>query len=123
MNQENIGHCRPAIGETLRVAVYLRVSTRDGRQETDNQRLQLRQLCQALGWQISGEYEDRDSGGKSDRSAFQGMLRDAAARKFDLVLFWGPWTGSPGREPGHSQVPRTARILRRAVAQLHRVVD
>jgi len=88
MTDQNHPTFGPANGKALRVAIYLRVSTRDGRQETDNQRLQLCQLCKAQGWEIAGEYEDQDSGGKSDRSRFQTMLRDAATRKFDLLLFW-----------------------------------
>ena len=71
-----------------RVALYLRVSTREKGQDIDNQRLQLRGLCQAQGWQIVSEYEDHDSGGKSDRRQFRQMLQDASTRKWDLVVFW-----------------------------------
>jgi DNA invertase Pin-like site-specific DNA recombinase len=66
----------------------MRVSTKDKGQETANQLLQLQQCCQAQNWPIVREYEDHDSGGKSDRSAFQEMLRDAAARRFDVLFFW-----------------------------------
>jgi DNA invertase Pin-like site-specific DNA recombinase len=72
----------------MRVVAYLRVSTRDGRQDTENQRLQLQQLCQAQGWEIVREYEDHESGAKSARAEFQAMLRDAATGKFDLLMFW-----------------------------------
>jgi DNA invertase Pin-like site-specific DNA recombinase len=71
-----------------RVAVYLRVSTRDGRQETENQRLQLKRLTDSMGWQTVSEYEDHESGAKAHRNGFQAMMRDASQRKFDLVLFW-----------------------------------
>ena len=37
----------------MKVALYLRVST--DKQEADNQRMQLRQLCQAQGWRIVRE--------------------------------------------------------------------
>jgi DNA invertase Pin-like site-specific DNA recombinase len=37
---------------------------------------------------ILREYEDHESGGKPERSAFQEMLRDAAARRFDVLFFW-----------------------------------
>jgi DNA invertase Pin-like site-specific DNA recombinase len=72
----------------MRVAVYLRISTKDGRQDTDNQRLQLRQFCASQGWEIVREYEDQESGGTSARAQFQTMLRDASQRRFDVLLFW-----------------------------------
>jgi DNA invertase Pin-like site-specific DNA recombinase len=34
------------------------------------------------------EYEDHDSGGKSDRPQFKTMMADATQRKFEAVLFW-----------------------------------
>lgn len=72
----------------MRVAVYLRISTKDGRQDTDNQRLQLRQFCGSQDWEIVREYEDQESGGTSARAEFQAMLRDASQRRFDVLLFW-----------------------------------
>jgi DNA invertase Pin-like site-specific DNA recombinase len=72
----------------LRAAVYLRVSTRDRGQDTDNQRRQLRQFCEAQGWSIVAEFDDQDSGGKSDRAGFQRMLSGAARRDFDVLVFW-----------------------------------
>jgi DNA invertase Pin-like site-specific DNA recombinase len=72
----------------MRAALYTRVSTQHKGQETANQLLQLRECCQAQSWSILREYEDHDSGGKSERTAFQEMLRDAAARRFDVLFFW-----------------------------------
>ena len=72
----------------MRAALYTRVSTQHKGQETTNQLLQLRECCQAQNWSIVGEYEDHESEGKSERSIFQQMLRDAAARKFDVLFFW-----------------------------------
>jgi DNA invertase Pin-like site-specific DNA recombinase len=84
----------------MRAALYLRVSTRADkrdeapdaaqrkRQEVDNQRRQLRDFCESEGWQIVAEYSDEESGAKSDRDGFQQMWRDAAQRKFDVLLFW-----------------------------------
>jgi DNA invertase Pin-like site-specific DNA recombinase len=70
-------------------ALYLRKSTRDaGQQDTENQRLQLRDFCRTQGWRIVAEYEDHDSGTKSDRAGFCAMMHDAAKRKFDVLLFW-----------------------------------
>lgn len=70
------------------VALYARVSTKDGRQDTENQLIALREYCAKQGWQIAAEYVDHESGGHSRRPHFQRMFADARARKFDLVLFW-----------------------------------
>jgi len=69
------------------VAIYARVSTRD-RQETENQLRELRTFCQKQGWEIAGEYVDRESGGNANRPEFLRLFTDAHHRKFDLVLFW-----------------------------------
>jgi hypothetical protein len=37
---------------------------------------------------LAGEYVDQASGKTANRPEFQRLLRDAAERKFDLVLFW-----------------------------------
>ena len=72
----------------MRAALYARVSTQHKGQETANQLLQLRECCHAQNWWVLQEYEDHESGGKSERTAFQQMLRDAAARRFDVLFFW-----------------------------------
>ena len=54
----------------------------------ENQRRQLREFCEAQGWQIVAEYIDEESGAKSDRAGFQRMWHDAAQRRFDVLLFW-----------------------------------
>jgi DNA invertase Pin-like site-specific DNA recombinase len=71
-----------------KIALYARVSTKDGRQETANQLIALREYCSKQGWEIAGEYVDHETGGTSKRPQFQKMFADARARKFDLVLFW-----------------------------------
>jgi DNA invertase Pin-like site-specific DNA recombinase len=70
----------------LKAAIYARVSTKD--QSAENQVLELRRHCSAMGYQIQGEYIDQVSGGRSDRPAFIQMMDDAHKRKFDLLLFW-----------------------------------
>jgi DNA invertase Pin-like site-specific DNA recombinase len=70
------------------VALYARVSTKDGRQDTENQLIALREYCQKHGWKVASEYVDHETGGTSKRPHFQRMFADARARKFDLVLFW-----------------------------------
>ena len=72
----------------LRVALYARVSTSDGRQGVENQLEELRKFSATQGWLVSGEYVDHESGGRADRVEFRRIFVDAAQRKFDVVLFW-----------------------------------
>ncbi len=72
----------------MRVALYARTSTSDGRQEVENQLSELRQFAERQGWEIVHEYVDHESGGKADRAEFRRMLSEAAQRRFDLNLVW-----------------------------------
>lgn len=72
----------------MRAAIYARVSTKDGRQDTENQLRQLRQFASTQGWDITAEYVDRASGKRSDREQFQKMFQAASRREFDVLLFW-----------------------------------
>ena len=72
----------------LRVALYARVSTVNGKQDTENQLQQLREFCRKQEWQIVGEYIDHASGKRSDRPQFQKMFGAASRREFDCLLFW-----------------------------------
>ena len=72
----------------MKAATYARVSTGDGRQESENQLSQLRQFALARDWEVVADYIDHESGGKADRAEFWRMFADAARRKFDLVLVW-----------------------------------
>ena len=74
--------------DQMRVAVYTRVSTKAKGQEPVNQEIQLREHAQVQSWRLVRVYECHESGSKPDRAVFQEMLRDAAARKFDILLFW-----------------------------------
>lgn len=74
--------------ETLQVAIYARVSTKDKGQDTENQLRQLREFCRKQGWHIVNEYVDRASGKRNDREQFQAMFDAASRREFDCVLFW-----------------------------------
>jgi DNA invertase Pin-like site-specific DNA recombinase len=72
-----------------RAAIYLRVSTNE--QTTENQRRALEQSANHAGWQIVEIYEDAGiSGakGRDKRPAFDRLLKDAARRKFDVVVAW-----------------------------------
>ncbi len=74
---------------TKRIAIYARVST--DKQSTENQLLELRTLCNQLGYTIVQEYTDNGiSGAKSRdaRPALDLLLKDATRRKFDMVMCW-----------------------------------
>jgi DNA invertase Pin-like site-specific DNA recombinase len=75
----------------MRVALYARVSTRDGRQFTVNQISGMRQYARRQpGWEVVCEYVDHATGsaGAQGRDELAAMMADAHARRFDLVLVW-----------------------------------
>ncbi len=72
----------------MKTAIYARVSTKDGRQDTENQLRQLRNFAATQNWTIIHEYVDRASGKRSDREQFQSMFNAASRREFDVLLFW-----------------------------------
>ena len=72
-----------------RVGIYLRVST-DG-QTTQNQCRELEAVASRSGWEVVGIYEDAGiSGakGREKRPGFDRLLRDATARKVDMIAAW-----------------------------------
>jgi len=74
-----------------RVALYLRVSTSNGHQTTENQRLELEAVAARRGWQVVAIFEDNGisgSKGRDKRPGFDKLLRDATAAKFDLIGAW-----------------------------------
>ncbi len=75
---------------TTTAALYLRVSTTDKGQETDNQLLQLKKYCKRQGYTIDQVYVDHETGqkGRATRQQFDQLFKDAAQGKFDLVIFW-----------------------------------
>ncbi|MCC7497337.1 MAG: recombinase family protein [Bryobacterales bacterium] len=70
----------------MTAALYCRVSTRD--QQNDNQADQLKAYAASRGYHITGVYSDTESGSRHQRPGLAALLRDASARKFDIVLFW-----------------------------------
>jgi DNA invertase Pin-like site-specific DNA recombinase len=72
----------------MRVAIYARESTGDGRQDTENQLAELRRFASTQDWEIAAEYIDCDGGGRADRPEFHRMFADAARRRFELVQVW-----------------------------------
>jgi DNA invertase Pin-like site-specific DNA recombinase len=72
-----------------RAVLYLRVSTID--QTTVNQERELREVATRMGCEIVKVYNDHGiSGakGRDKRPAFNSLIRDAAQRKFDMVMAW-----------------------------------
>ena len=72
-----------------RAVLYLRVSTID--QTTANQERELREVARRIGCEIVRVYKDHGiSGakGRDGRPEFDRLLRDAAQRKFDMVMAW-----------------------------------
>jgi DNA invertase Pin-like site-specific DNA recombinase len=72
----------------MRAAIYARVSLDDGRQTVENQRQQLSEFCERMGWQVVAEFHDAKSGKSSDRPGFKRMMEAASKRDFDVLVFW-----------------------------------
>ncbi len=71
----------------MKVALYLRVSTRD--QTNLNQKLKLKQYCEEKGYQIVNTYKDDGvSGVKVSRPALDKMLQAMRRGKFEAVITW-----------------------------------
>jgi DNA invertase Pin-like site-specific DNA recombinase len=74
-----------------RAAIYARVSTRNGHQDPEVQLMVLRQVAERAGWQVVEEYVDHGiSGakGRDKRPALDRLLKDAARRRFDIIMAW-----------------------------------
>ena len=72
----------------LEVACFLRVST--SHQTTDNQLLELIEVCNRNKWHITDIYEETVSGtkGVNERSELRRLLKDASRKKFSKVVVW-----------------------------------
>jgi DNA invertase Pin-like site-specific DNA recombinase len=68
--------------------LYGRVSKDDGVMDAENQLHELREFVARSGWDLTGEYVDRITGGTDQRPEFKRLFEDASKRRFDLVLFW-----------------------------------
>jgi DNA invertase Pin-like site-specific DNA recombinase len=70
-------------------ALYARVSTRDKGQNPELQLAELREFAADRGWQIIGEFVDLGvSGSKDTRPQLDAMMRQAKARKLDVIAVW-----------------------------------
>ena len=77
------------IKRTKRAAIYSRVST--DRQTTANQERELREVAERSGWEVVETYRDAGvSGakGRDGRPGFDALCKDAARRKFDVIMAW-----------------------------------
>jgi DNA invertase Pin-like site-specific DNA recombinase len=73
----------------MRAAIYARVSTSNHGQDVGMQTRELRQFCEARGWQVVGEYvDDGVSGAKDSRPELNRLMADAGRRRFDAVVVW-----------------------------------
>ena len=78
----------------MRVALYLRVRTRHGNKPDghdltpEDQSSRLREFATTVGWKITAEFADVESGTKADCTQFQALMAAASKREFDVVLVW-----------------------------------
>ena len=72
----------------MKVGIYVRVSTIQ--QTTENQLLELYEVCERNDWTVVEEYNETVSGtkGVNDRKELERMLKDASRKKFDKVVIW-----------------------------------
>src|SRR6516165_1296954 len=72
---------------TLQAAIYARVSTTD--QTCEMQVRELREYAARRGWTVVNVYIDTGwSGTKASRPELDRLMRDAALRRFDVVLVY-----------------------------------
>lgn len=77
------------MGQTKRVALYLRVSS--GSQTVENQRAELQRWAMYRGFEIVAEYADEGiSGakGRDKRPGIDALVKAATRREFDMVACW-----------------------------------
>jgi DNA invertase Pin-like site-specific DNA recombinase len=72
----------------MRIGIYARISTSNGRQDVDNQLFQLKEWAKRLSGVVVNEYVDEVSGTRDHRTALNQMLQDAHRREFDTLLIW-----------------------------------
>ena len=72
----------------MKVAIYVRVSTQH--QTTENQLVELHEVCDRNDWEIVEEYNETISGTKgiNERTELNRLLIDASRKKFSKVVVW-----------------------------------
>lgn len=93
----------------MKVGVYVRVSSQQ--QTTENQLLELYEVCERNDWTIVDEYNETVSGtkGVNDRKELDRMLKDASRKKFQKVVVWS--------------VDRVGRSMKHLVSVLSQLKD
>lgn len=77
------------MSSAVRAVIYSRVSTT--RQTTENQLIELREVCRRNGWYVVKELEDTGiSGakGRSERPSFDALHKMVSRREADIVVVW-----------------------------------
>jgi len=75
--------------QSLRVAIYARVSTSNNGQDPSLQTHELKEYCDRRRWQLAGEYVDIGiSGAKEKRPQLDRLMADAHRCRFDAVVVW-----------------------------------
>ena len=73
----------------MKVALYLRVSTGDGRQTVENQKRDLLRYCENRGWNNIQIFEDTGiSGTLHDRPSLNDLMKQARQHRFSTILVW-----------------------------------
>jgi DNA invertase Pin-like site-specific DNA recombinase len=72
--------------EIYRVALYARISTREGQQHQANQLNALRTYAKQMLWQVVAEYSDAITGASTRRPQLDELMAAAARREFDAVV-------------------------------------
>ena len=70
----------------MNTALYCRVSTTD--QTTANQRLELEQVADRMGWTITQTFADVISGAKAKRPGLDALMLAVARKEVDMVMVW-----------------------------------
>ena len=75
--------------QTVKVAIYARVSTANNGQDPTMQTRELREYAERRGWKVFAEYVDIGIGGtKEKRPELDRLMDDAHRRRFDVVVVW-----------------------------------
>lgn len=83
MNLKNYGLNN---GESMKVAIYCRVSKQD--QHPENQMLALKQFAKDRNYDVYHIYVDSISGSKDSRPALNELMMGARSKKFNAVVVW-----------------------------------
>lgn len=72
----------------MKVAILMRCST--SHQTTENQRLELYEICERNDWVVVEEYDETISGtkGVNEREELRRMMTDASRKKFNKLVVW-----------------------------------